>query len=180
MSSRSRTRRSGYIPDPSCAPQIPVYMTPPESGCPHPPATIQSEDGVIQVSASGEDNQDFSLAVNVIQLVDKLSRNPNAINLLRSFADNHLVSSGDYDPDTNTIPLVMKDGSVVTINFTGMFADSDLVQAIVAPVPPPTTNDPAIPAVHFGAHTAYLGRPVRWIRFTVSGIPGPITVPSYT
>ena len=47
-------------------------------------------------------------------------------------------------------------------------------------VAPATTNLPAIPTTHFGTNTIYLSAPTRWVSFTLPGVPGIVTIPSYS
>jgi hypothetical protein len=45
---------------------------------------------------------------------------------------------------------------------------------------PGVATHAAISTQHFGGQAEYLGTPTRWISFTVAGVPGTVTIPSYT
>lgn len=59
----------------------------------------------------------------------------------------------------------------------GLFAASITGAPVVAPA---TQDNPATPTDHFGTNAEYLGTPVRWVSFTLPGVAGTITVPSYS
>lgn len=79
--------------------------------------------------------------------------------------------------------MISSANGTVVITASGVgnqtFDLSAVVPGTVAAAPGITNNDP-IPTDHYGTNAEYLGTPVRWVSFTLNGVAGTITLPSYT
>ena len=92
-----------------------------------------------------------------------------------------IVAALCADPSGDTLAACLRStdvGNQIAIGTDGRLNVPALNGAVAAA--PAISDNAAIPTDHYGTNAEYLGSPVRWVSFTVPGVAGTVTVPSYS